>query len=217
MRPVTILASALFAAVLAEAPNGSAQVTSGPSDDSTPLRGAPTGVLIAPSAGTEVGYGNAYPSLGTPVAQVLGRLGVSLEFPSSWTLVGGLESGATVAMGTGMPHYGYLFRIPFKGFAEAILSRRVDYRSKRFINLHFGGTYGQEFSLAAQCNTDGCNYLPAGLHTGFGGRVGLSFSQGSRSSIGLFLRWDGDVGECGGASCQAFLQTFTWNLGWTLF
>lgn len=177
-------------------------------------------LTFGPAAGVEVGLGVVSPSVGTPFGQLLMRLGVAIRLNPTVTLVAGAETGLGVAVGSGSPTYGYVFRLPFKGFAEGIVSRLVDYRTHGYVNLHFGAEVGGEFFLSAECSTGTCNYIPAGMQTGFGARVGLSYSQGSRSAIGLFVRWDADAanGSCNGAAqCTDVLQTFTWNVAWTLF
>ena len=76
---------------------------------------------------------------------------------------------------------------------------------------------GDDFLLSSQCQSGACSYVPASLYTGFGLRVGLSYSQFTRSALGIFMRWDNDVAQCAGLKCNQYIQTYTWDLGWTLF
>jgi hypothetical protein len=94
----------------------------------------------------------------------------------------------------------------------------VDYRNNRYVNLHVGGSVGSDFVLASQCQNGTCSYMTPGDYTGFGARVGLSVTQNS-SGVGIFIRWDNDVGGCmgGPTKCNTYVQIYTWNLGWTLF
>jgi hypothetical protein len=156
--------------------------------------------------------------MGAPLGSIVGHAGFAIHTPTplSWIVAG--EIGGSAALGsTASTSYGYLVRIPFKFFTEGILSRSLDYRSRRYLHLHFGGSAGPEFALGAQCNSGDCNYIAPGVYTGLGLRSGISLSQASRSSLGLFARWDVDLAQCAGTRCGAVLHTFTWNLGWSLF
>jgi hypothetical protein len=180
-----------------------------------------TTTTFAPAAGVEVGLGTVYPTMGAPLGSILGRAGVAIHTPSPFAFVLGGEFGGAAALGsTASTSYGYIVRVPLKVFADGIVSRNLDYRTRRYLNVHFGGTVGPEFGLGAQCDNGNCNYIPPGVYVGFGARAGLSMSQGSRSSLGLFVRWDVDIAQCSKSdigNCGEVLHTFTWSLGWSLF
>jgi hypothetical protein len=173
----------------------------------------------SPWAGVEVGAGVVWPSLGAPLFNIGGHLGGSLSVGSNVTLALGIESGVGLALSGATPTYGYMLRVPLRGFFETIISRPIDYRTHRAMNLHIGGGLGSDFVLASECSNGSCSYLPPGSYLGFGLRVGLSVTQDS-NGIGAFLRWDNDVsGTCAGGTndCHSYIQMFTWNVGWTLF
>jgi hypothetical protein len=188
--------------------------------DSPPQREDTPEITYGPASGIEVGAGVVSPSVGTPFGHMLARLGLAMHTSPTFTLVGGAETGLGFAFGSGSPSYGYVVRLPFKFTLDGISSHLLDYRLNGYVNFHFGAELGYEYFLSAECSTGTCNYIPAGVQVGFGARIGISYSQGSRSSVGAFVRWDGDAakGTCtGGAQCTNILQTFTWNLAWTLF
>jgi hypothetical protein len=185
---------------------------------SEPLPASSRGGPYAPAAGVELGLGPEYPSFRAPLGQMLLRLGASFRLDRDLAVAAGGESGIALSVGSTSPNYGYLLRVPFKVFADVIVSRLLDFRTHRYANLHLGGSVGQEFALAAQCTSGECNYIPAAMYFGFGVRVGLSYSAETRSSVGLFTRFDNDVAQCSGlTNCKAYIQTYTWNLAWTLF
>jgi hypothetical protein len=177
-------------------------------------------VTFGASGGAEVGGGVVSPSVGVAFGHLLGRLGVAMHTSPHLSVIAGGETGLGAAFGSGSPAYGYVLRLPLKFYSDVIFSNLLNYRQRSYANLHLGGNFGPEYFLSAECAAGTCNYIPAGAQWGFGARVGISFSQGTRSSVGVFARWDGDVanGSCSGtAQCLNLIQTFTWNLGWTTF
>jgi hypothetical protein len=175
----------------------------------------------APAAGTEVGYGVVIPSLRAPEYSFQGRLGLALETPSRITLVLAGLTGVTIAFNTGggSPFYGYLVRIPLMLAPEIVYSRLVNYANKRFLNLHMGLAFGEDFVLAAQCLQSACNYVLPSTYFGLGARVGLSYSAVERSAVGLFVSWMNDFAPCPASTpnCTTALSTLTWSVGWSLF
>jgi hypothetical protein len=167
----------------------------------------------APSAGAEFGIGTVIPSLRTPAEQLTARLGVAIQTPSNWTFILAGRSGNS------SPYYGYLVRVPFQPYVEAVCSQLVDYRGRRYLNFHFGLSGGPEFLLSAQCQSGNCGYVTPGSYWGLGVRAGLSYSAQVRSSIGLFVTLQNDFPSCAtGSHCDyVWLSTLTWSLGWTLF
>lgn len=174
-----------------------------------------------PAGALEVGAGAVWPSVAAPLAVVHGRLGGSYSASSIFTFTGGFESGVGLALSGSSPVYGYMLRLPLRGYSEVIVSRHLDYRTNRFANLHFGGSIGSDFVLSSQCANGSCSYLPPGNYFGFGFQAGISMTQNS-SGLGGFVRWDADTGGCSGgivnlSKCNSFINMFTWNVGWTFF
>jgi hypothetical protein len=230
MRPVSVARLGLAVAVGLAAqvgglgtPAARADTASGSAAVATPSAAEPppedpAASPFAPAAGVEVGFGPAYPSFHAPIGQMVLRLGVAFHVAPGLAIAGGGEGGVALAVGNGASEYGYLLRVPLKVYTDVIYSRMLDYRSRRYVNLHMGGSIGQEFALSAQCLSGTCNYVPASMYVGFGFRVGLSYSVASRSAVGLFVRFDNDLAQCNGATdCKSYIQTYTWNIGWTLF
>ncbi len=189
--------------------------------------------FYAPAAGVEAGAGVVWPSVAATFAAITGRLGASFRFPVAplpWlfqTLYGavGAESGVGLALSGTTPTYGYVLRVPMRGFAELIFSRYVEYREARAVNLHVGASGGNDFVLASQCTSGTCSYLAPANYAAFGVRVGISLTDHA-SGIGVFMRWDSEIaghqspgaGGCTTASgCNPYFQIYTWNVGWTLF
>ena len=172
---------------------------------------------FAPAVGAEVGIGVVSPSFGAPVMNLLGHVGVSLSLRSNVSLSVGGETGLALSFSDASPTFGYLLRIPLRFFGEGVFSKGLDYRTHKYMNLHLGGTVGDDFALASQCAGGTCSYVPASLYTAFGLRVGLSYSQYTRNAVGIFMRWDNEVAQCHGLTCNAYIQTYIWDLGWTLF
>jgi hypothetical protein len=175
----------------------------------------------APSAAAEFGMGTVIPSLRTPAEMLLARLGIAIETPTSWTIVLAGQTGVTMAFNTGgsTPFYGYLLRVPFQLFGEAIWSQLMEYKGRRYLNFHLGLGGGPEFMLSAQCQSGSCGYVTPNVYYGVGVRAGLSYSAQVRSSVGLFVTWQNDFAGCAnGSNCDYnWLSTLTWSLGWTLF
>jgi hypothetical protein len=220
MRSLNVRAACLVAAALTSVDAGPARADEAAADQALP---PPPSALreespFAIAAGLDVGSGVVWPSIAASLYEVRARLGVSLAASPSITFVAGGESGAGLALSGTTPTYGYLVRAPLRFFAEGVFSRSVDYRNDRYVNLHVGGSVGSDFVLASQCQNGSCSYMTPGNYTGFGARVGLSITQNS-SGVGVFVRWDNDVGGCTGgpAKCNTYVQMYTWSLGWTLF
>lgn len=175
------------------------------------------------SAGAEIGLGTTIPTLHTAAFQIQGRLGVAVHASPEWSILLAGQSGITLSLNTGSanPFYGYLIRIPFELVLEAIRSSQLSYVHRRYINVHFGAVGGPQFILAASCLRGACRYIEPTLAGGLGPRVGLSYSAGSRNSVGLFVTWHNDFASCPVASesksCTTWLSTLMWTLGWTLF
>jgi hypothetical protein len=177
---------------------------------------------VAPAAGAEFGYGTVYPSLHTASFALHGRIGVALQSPDNWTIVLTGQSGLDVAFNTGSlsPQYGYLIRLPLDLSTEAIYSMLIDYRHRRYLNMHLGLVGGPELLLAASCNQGDCKYVQPNMYWGVGPRVGLSYSAQERSSVGLFVHWHSDFASCppdSGDACATWLSTLGVSLGWTAF
>jgi hypothetical protein len=237
MRPLKRKSSARAAAVGLAVAVAFAGGEAAAADDKDALPAAPTKLrmesVYAPAAGLEAGAGVVWPSVAATFAAITGQLGASFRLPAApvpWLfqtlyVAVGAESGVGIALSGTTPTYGYVLRLPMRGFADLIFSRYIEYREARAVNLHFGGSGGSDFVLASQCSGGTCSYLPPANYGAFGLRVGISLTDHA-SGIGAFMRWDSEVaghqgpgaGGCtGGSGCNPYFQIFTWNIGWTLF
>ena len=177
---------------------------------------------VAPSAGIELGFGAAIPTLHTTPLQAQLRLGASFHLPRSWSLVVAGQSGITFALNTGSadPYYGYLIRVPAELVVEAIDGLLVSYRHRRYVNVHYAVVGGPQFMLAATCLRGNCDYIAPSVAFGVGPRLGLSYAAKSRNSVGVFVTWHNDFASCPVGSpshCTSWISTLIWTLGWTLF
>jgi len=184
---------------------------------------------LYPSGAVDVGYGSTIPSIGngTPIFQLLGRLGFALHQSPSSSWILGAQTGAAFGFNTGSsndtsqpPKYGYLLRAPFAMFGEYIYSRSINSANSWYINIHGGLEGGPEFLMAAQCKDDTCRYIQPGGYWGVGARTGASFSYKERSALGFFVSWHNDFASCAvteGDNCASWLSTMILSLGWTAF
>lgn len=145
--------------------------------------------LFALAGGGQFGIGFLIPTLHQPVWHLLAHLGAAIHLAPAVSLVLAGELGLDAVFNTAAAsdtNYGYALRVPLHARVEIIHSNLFDYQRRRYINLHFGLSFGGDFLLAANCAAS-CAYVAAGVYTGVRLRVGASYSVDSRNALGIYI------------------------------